>query len=275
MGDFLVLYTLRGFNLQEKVADVQVKNIEHTRDCIAHHHEYYEIEFVLEGSCTYNIDGVQYTGEAGNLFMLKPASFHEVRFFAGAKYVTIMFPLNSNNLGFLSGLFAEKPYIALKLSPDTTALVYSFALELQACVAANPSEDNLYAVAILNCILGKIGSLINSQITLKNTSAMSHALLYIQNHFTEDISLAQISGIANYSCNYFSAQFKHLTGMSFKQYLTNMRFTFAKKLLKTTDLSVSLICQQSGFRDFSHFMTAFKTRYGMTPKQFRNAEQSR
>lgn len=270
----MILYTLSNFGLQERVADVKVKSMERTRDCIAHHHEYYEIELVLEGSCTYNIDGVQYTGEAGSLFMLKPASFHETCFFAGAKYITIMFPLNSNNLGFLSGLFAENSYIALKLSPDATALVYSLALELQTCVSANPSEDNLYAVAILNCILGKIGSLINSQITLKNTSAMSRALLHIQNHFTEDISLAQISGIANYSSNYFSAQFKHLTGMSFKQYLTNMRFTFAKKLLKTTDLSVSLICQQSGFRDFSHFMTAFKARYGMTPKQFRNAEQN-
>lgn len=272
----MVLLTLNDFALQGRLADVKFKQAGSPAQYAgAHYHEYYEIELILEGNTKYIIDGKPYEGKPGDLFMLKPSSFHDTTFFEGTKFITIMFPLNAGNLDFLSSLPADKSYIALHLSDTDTNLIRILAQELETCMSKNPSADNPYATSVLNCILGKIASLSDAQNSSKSTSAMSRAILYMQSHFTEDITLNQVANIANYSSNYFSTQFKQLTGMSFKQYLTNTRYTFAKKLLRTTNLPVSDICHQCGFNDLSHFMTAFKKRYGMTPKQFRTNMQQK
>ena len=272
----MILLTLNDFALQKHLASVTFKQVEMpVQHFGAHYHEYYEIEVILEGATQYIIDGITHEGTAGDLFMLKPSSFHDTAFFEGTKFITIMFPLNAGNLDFLSSLPADKSYIALHLSDTDTNLIRILAQELETCMSKNPSADNPYATSILNCILGKIASLTDAQNISKSTSAMSRAILYIQNHFTEDITLNQVAAVANYSSNYFSTQFKQLTGMSFKQYLTNTRYTFAKKLLRTTNSPVSDICHQCGFNDFSHFLTAFKNRYGMTPKQFRTNMQQK
>ena len=265
----IFLNLITNSDLIGRLAEVRIQNAENKRQIGLHHHEFYEIEFLTKGSGVCTVDGVKYTATPGDLFLLKLSSFHETCFFEGSEYITIMFPLTTGILGFLSALPVEKAYISLHLSEVDIALMRSLAIELKQCLEEDSSPENPYAASVLNCILGKICSQIH-RAAPKNTSAMSRAILYLQNHFTEDISLGQVAAIANYSSNYFSTQFKQLTGMSFKLYLTNLRYSYARKLLKTTDLSINDICLQSGFNDYSHFMTTFKDRYGMSPKRFRN-----
>ena len=104
---------------------------------------------------------------------------------------------------------------------------------------------------------------------------MQYAVLYLQNRFKENVRLSEVAGSVNYSANYFVNKFKAFTGVTFKEYLSNLRFAHAEKLLKYTNLSVTEICYQSGFSDFSNFMSYFKARYGVTPKEFRKSLKNR
>ena len=81
--------------------------------------------------------------------------------------------------------------------------------------------------------------------------------------------------IANYSPNYFNNQFKAYTGMTFKQYLNDLRLSFSKNLLYYTELPITQVCYECGFNDFSHFMSIFKKKFGVTPKRLRDYIQSR
>ena len=95
--------------------------------------------------------------------------------------------------------------------------------------------SDAYAETLLNCVLGKLCTLRTADAQTTKITGLQHAILYLQNHFTEQIKLEDAAKVAGYSSNYFSARFKSYTGVTFKQYLTDLRFSFAKKLLEHTE----------------------------------------
>jgi AraC-like DNA-binding protein len=92
---------------------------------------------------------------------------------------------------------------------------------------------------------------------------------FIENHFYEEITLEELAENMNLSVYYFARIFKRHTGTSPYQYILDYRIHHAKKLLQTTDDSIETIAFASGFNSLSHFVTAFKKRSNLTPKQFR------
>ena len=126
-----------------------------------------------------------------------------------------------------------------------------------------------YLSALLNSILGKIQLLHAGKQTLPRSDEMQYAILYIQNHFKEGLHLSDVARVANYSPNYFGNKFKEYMGVPFKAYVMSLQFRLAEQLLEHTALSVSEICYQCGFGDFSNFMTYFKKRNGITPGEYR------
>ena len=162
------------------------------------------------------------------------------------------------------GYFSQSPHIALQLSQQDTHFLHILAQELEACFKGLETQDRKYPWLLLNSLLGKISGLCAKEHTL-GESSVQYALLYIHNHFIENISLEEVAKIANYSPNYFSDIFD----CTFKQYVINLRLSLAESLLKHTQLSIAQICERSGFHDLSNFMPAFKKRYGVTPKEYR------
>ncbi|MBQ8578075.1 MAG: AraC family transcriptional regulator [Clostridia bacterium] len=252
--------------LPEGTINVSEKSIDGV--ILVHRHEFYEIELILRGGGIYNIDGIDYEMKPGSLFIMSPVSFHCIQFTGEAQLVNLMFTADVCSAAFLSELFFRRPHMMCQLSPEDTHLIHLLAGELSRHLCDGGAYD-LYAETVLNCVLGKLCSLQGGVQQPGKISPIQYAVLYMQNHFTEPIQLEDAAGIANYSPNYFSSQFKAYTGVTFKQYLTDLRFSFAKKLLEHTELSVSQICTQCGFSDFSHFMSGFKKKYGITPKNFR------
>jgi transcriptional regulator GlxA family with amidase domain len=91
------------------------------------------------------------------------------------------------------------------------------------------------------------------------------AVLYVDRHFREPLSLAAVAAHAHLSPNYFSERFRQYTGTSFQAYLQDCRLRFARSLLASTSLSVSDVCHAAGFNSLSHFGRAFRRRYGAAP----------
>ena len=90
------------------------------------------------------------------------------------------------------------------------------------------------------------------------------------NYADKDISLHSVAKEVNISPNHFSTIFRQETGETFINYITKVRVTHAKELLKTTQMRTSDVGYEVGYNDTHYFSYVFKKNTGMTPTEFRN-----
>lgn len=94
---------------------------------------------------------------------------------------------------------------------------------------------------------------------------------YIDNHFTESITLSDIADIYHVSKEHLSRLFKKDVGISVQQYITNKKIAYGKQLLKRhKTISVSTISVMLGYLDIQYFYRVFKKETGTTPVVYRN-----
>ncbi len=102
-----------------------------------------------------------------------------------------------------------------------------------------------------------------------NAQLVERAITYINEHFSEEISVDLLANMFNLSTYYFIRVFKQDTGYTPHDYIVNRRMASARYLLKYTQLSVKEICFNTGFSSESVFCNAFKKQHGMTPQNYR------
>lgn len=95
------------------------------------------------------------------------------------------------------------------------------------------------------------------------------AMDYIEHNFLNDPSLAETAAHIGLSPSHFSRIFKAATGVSYSEYLNYIRVENGRKLLLTTDLSISEIAQLSGFDNGNYFCNVTKKLLGLPPSRLR------
>lgn len=110
--------------------------------------------------------------------------------------------------------------------------------------------------------------------TCKNSITLSNICAYIAEHFTENISLEDVSAHAGFSKYHFERIFTDYSGMTFYQYLQQMRVNYAQTLLSNPGLSITDVSYQSGFASSAAFARAFKKSTGYAPSEYRMLNES-
>ena len=96
---------------------------------------------------------------------------------------------------------------------------------------------------------------------------------YLNENYEKDVSLKKLSGLFHLNSSYVSFLIKNETGLTYSQYLTELRIGKAKELLTTTDLSLAEISEAVGFNDYFYFIKKFKREVGVTPGKFLQHEK--
>lgn len=96
------------------------------------------------------------------------------------------------------------------------------------------------------------------------------ALKYINNNYNQNINLEVVASFIHLNPQYFSRYFKNSTGMNFIDYLSLVRVREAKKMLLTSELSISEVSLKMGYIDSSYFSKVFMKYEGVTPNKFRS-----
>ena len=102
-----------------------------------------------------------------------------------------------------------------------------------------------------------------------NAQLVERAITYINEHFSEEISVDLLANMFGLSTYYFIRVFKQDTGYTPHDYIVSRRMASARYLLKYTQLSVKEICFNTGFSSESVFCNAFKKQHGLTPQNYR------
>jgi YesN/AraC family two-component response regulator len=101
------------------------------------------------------------------------------------------------------------------------------------------------------------------------TDRLSDVYKYITTNYYNDISLDEISKIANLSPTAFCRLFKQRTNRHFVEYLNEVRISNACKFLLETNLNISEIAFQCGYKTLSNFNKIFKKTTALSPKEYR------
>jgi len=115
---------------------------------------------------------------------------------------------------------------------------------------------------------------VNEGIAPKDVDQMGGKVIYeiiqyIDRNFFKEISIHSISKDFFINPNYFCGLFKKTIGITFTEYITKCRITYAGDLLKNSNYSISEISQKVGYNNLYYFTKMFKRINGISPSQFK------
>jgi len=111
---------------------------------------------------------------------------------------------------------------------------------------------------------------------LRKTSAdkvIKKVLEILENEYKEDLSVDALAERVYLSNSYLSYIFKKYTGKTIMKYITDLKLDKAKEILTNGTMKIADVAAEVGYRDISYFCSQFKSKFGMTPTQFRNISE--
>ncbi len=94
---------------------------------------------------------------------------------------------------------------------------------------------------------------------------------YVEQSYSEPISLGRAAGIAALESSYFSTYFRAKVGITFTDWLRQVRIRKATELIEASDFSITEVAYEVGFADLTTFGRAFKKHTRMTPSEFKKS----
>lgn len=239
-----------------------------------HWHDYYEMEFIIEGSGTHIVNDKQYELKRGDVYIITTSDFHSLKFETNdAKSITICFFLRSLpphitkkilHLGFSKVSLNDTQFKAMRYEFD-------FLLE-QYTVLPDINENALLQNAFERVILMFLNfALLNEQPknSEKHLMPLQKVLTFVQQNYSKQITLEEAAAVAAMSTTHFSRYFKQNMNVCFVPYLNKVRCSIAAAFLSSTDMPIEDIATRTGYITPSYFSKVFRDIYGQPPTEYR------
>lgn len=250
-----------------------------------HRHDGYEIYLFIRGKTKMYVEQSCYQLSSGDCMVILPGQLHRCIVTDTDPYERIFINITEEALRILSS--ASTDLLArfhpcgenriTRLSAYNIERYITLTDEYLKISRSSEYGCDLRAVYLLTELILFTNQLFGDPKRRKYDNVMpelvSSTMQYVEEHLTEDISLAKLSRFLNYSSKYISVQFKAHTGLSLRKYILDQRVECAKRLLAAGS-SVSEACLGSGFRDYSNFIRSFKKITGNSPGEFKKKRKN-
>lgn len=161
---------------------------------------------------------------------------------------------------------------AEEITDKVQRILYSLHLETNHVAGSAKSIRLMHTIEELEqyfeMMLNEAGQLIRLK-KEERDPIVSFIVDYLQDHYSEDITLDLIAGKLNITGGYLSTYFKEKTGTNFVDFVNEFRIKQAVKLLLQTDMKIQDIALQAGYQTMSSFNRIFKKFLGVTPSEYR------
>ena len=187
--------------------------------------------------------------------------------------------------GFLGEQFFEIPEmknIKALFERAKMGIVYSGASKnkigekIESLQEAGPYERLLGLLEILSLLeSSKEYSVLNAQGFILETEFQDNQRVnkifnFVKEEFRRPITLEEIADKVSMTVPAFCRYFRKISGKTFTQFVNEYRLVHATKLLHEKQVSITEVCFESGFNNFSHFNKQFKKFTGKSPSTYRN-----
>ena len=244
----------------------------HTSSAL-HGHYHFLLIYITRGRGVQTLNGSEIPFGEGDMFLLSPADFHKNTVADGESYdyYGVKFPFELLR-GHLSGLLeiGELP-IAVTLPEKSRAEVKSIFERLieESVSGASRMAHKIYLENMVEELIILALRELPHDRSESTADFLNRSLGYVYSHFFENITVGDVAEYVGYTPNYFNAKFKESTGVPLGEYLRSLRLTYSENLLRSSEMSVTEIALESGFGNLSYYSRAFKERYGISPREYR------
>ncbi len=260
-----------------------------TTNYSAHWHDAVEVIIPIENYYDANVDGESYRVLPGEILIIPPRKMHALTAPGnGSRFVCLF------NVDFFSALkdYSSVVYMLDKcilITPENYAPVYSEIYDLFTQIWNEYFQNTEFYEFSIYANLFQIFTLLSrsqlNQVHLFTESSpgkrreyfskLNGVLEYIDEHYTDDLTLDEVAEHSGFSKFHFTRLFKEYMNCTFYDYLITRRIKAAEILLSQLDLSITDVALQSGFSSISTFNRTFKAKKGCTPGEFRSLFHSR
>ena len=145
--------------------------------------------------------------------------------------------------------------------------IHETSSELGARIEAAADQEEL--IELIQEMLTAYCGLVREYSLAAYSPPVRKAIIFMDLNLSSPISTREIAADQFITPNFLSSRFKQETGKNLTEYLLERRITYAKRLLRTTALSVQTVAVNVGIDDGSYFSKQFKRMTGQTPLQYR------
>ena len=258
-------------------ATLKVENIDSkTRKTELLWHREPELVYVMSGKAECVINGEEQTLDKGEFVLLNSEDVHLAR------------PLEDSSCSLLFVIFSLE-YIkqfknavdGLLFDIDSVSGIKERVGGLLGKISDSYGNNSAYVSMLQIAYVNQIYYLLlehcvcyrrlpnSSGIPKRDFSYAKTAISYINENYSREITLDEISSIVNLSPSYFSKYFKKVTQTSFSEYLANLRLEKAIRDMLDNNTSVSAAALKNGFANVKSFITQCKKVYNCTPAQYK------
>ncbi len=252
----------------------------------SHAHNYFELDYVVDGACTFSFNGETHEMKTGEMCIIAPGSDHDITINDDESTVyCIMIRKSTFNANFFS-LLSRKDLLAQffrTILQDTSKENY-----LQFFTGENKVIENYLRHALIECYNSDDYSnsscinWINLMLTelLRNYSKtiqfhdykmgtdFSLILQYIEHNY-QTLTLQSLAEFFHYSEPHLSTLIKQNTGYNFTALIKQLRLANAKDYLLNTNMKISEIADHVGYNSADHFSRVFRSEYNVSPAIYR------
>ena len=241
-------------------------------ECADRIHQFPEIVCVMSGEVKITVDGVCETARAGDMAVITPFRTHSFKTPSACEiWIGVI------SLDFVSEFFAgENLYVSGKRAVFTpTESLFEYVInhlpEQHETPYVIDGDEMTYRriKAFAYPVFEEYMRLVpHEKKSLKN-SAMATILLYMTEHFEEEISLVSLASDLGYTPTYVSHCISVIPNMNFRRLLNSLRLDKAKVLIKAGNLRMLDVALECGFSGERSFNRAFSELLGMTPTEYK------
>jgi AraC-like DNA-binding protein len=246
-----------------------------------HHHDFFEIYFLIEGRVSSQIEGRNYDLKPGDVVLMNSSELHQTIIHDLDKpYERIILWLNRNFLRSLStdlsdlALCFEGPQHRniIRTDPDSQQYIRGLLNKLLGLKHYTGFGLDLYPRTYLVELLLFLNDEITQvkqrpRIEVRKNRLIDSVIEHINRHIDEEIKIDDLTEVFFLSKFHLCREFKNQTGTTLHRYIIQKKLILAKELI-LKNLPITEVYQRAGFGDYSNFFRAFRNEYNLTPRQF-------
>ncbi len=255
---------------------VAYANVEDPRGMpCAHHHNDYELYFLISGSRKYFLSTQIFTIQPNQIMLIKPNVSHQVTINLNIPYERYVLYISPKMMSELCKEFPSinqtptTPFFNLPENTFKQVIKLLLKLKLEADIQDPHSSDYIKSTLAELLILINRNNNTTTLSTSKKDIRLQNAIDYILANYAEPLTLEECADVACMSHSHFSRVFHQTTALSFKEFLNRIRIDKACELLENSSESITQIALIVGFSSESYFGYIFRKTKNISPSKYR------